>query len=88
MIHPRILRDGPITARGPDPLQDARDLQDRIRALKALLELQRWQIEVLNDRFYSAEPGGIAARRLLGLKQAEMAVQPHSRPKRDGEDFS
>jgi hypothetical protein len=39
--------------------------------LKALLELQRWQIEVLNGRLYSSEPGGVAARRLLDLKRSD-----------------
>jgi hypothetical protein len=39
--------------------------------LQALLELQRWQIEVLNKRLYSPEPGGVAARRLLALKRSE-----------------
>jgi hypothetical protein len=71
MIHPKIFRDGPMTTCGPDPLQDALDLQARIKSLRALLELQRWQIEVLNDRLYSSEPGGIAARRLLDLKNRE-----------------
>ena len=47
-----------MTAGGPDPLKDALDLQVRVRALQALLELQRWQIEVLNNRLYSSEPGG------------------------------
>lgn len=36
-----------------------------------MLELQRWQIEVLNDRLYPADPGGIAARRLLALKRSD-----------------
>lgn len=74
MIHPKIVRDGPMMPCGPDPLQDALDLQTQIRTLRALLELQRWQIEVLNDRLYSAEPGGIAARRLLDLKRHEARV--------------
>lgn len=56
---------------GPDPLQDALELRAQIRGLKALLDLQRWQIEVLNDRLYAADPGGTAARRLLALKQSE-----------------
>ncbi|EIM27761.1 hypothetical protein [Microvirga lotononidis] len=60
-----------MTTGGPDPLKDALDLQARIRGLQALLELQRWQIEVLNNRLYSSEPGGIAARRLLDLKRSE-----------------
>ncbi|MBB3019109.1 hypothetical protein FHR70_002163 [Microvirga lupini] len=55
----------------PDPLKDALDLQNRVRSLRALLELQRWQIEVLNDRLYPADPGGIAARRLLALKRSD-----------------
>ena len=71
MIHPKIARDGPMTTDGPDPLKDAIDLQARVRALQALLELQRWQIEVLNNKLYSSEPGGVAARRLLALKWKE-----------------
>lgn len=72
-----------MTTCGPDPLQDALDLHTRIRSLKALLELQRRQIEVLNDRLYSSEPGGVAARRLLALRQSEMRLpvpQPRRRP--------
>lgn len=64
-----------MTASGPDPLQDALELHIRIRSLKALLELQRRQIEVLNDRLYSSEPGGIAAQRLLALKQRERRLR-------------
>jgi hypothetical protein len=79
MIHPKIVRDGPMTAGGPDPLKDARDLQVRVRALQALLELQRWQIEVLSKRLYSSEPGGIAARRLLDLKRRETQTR-HLKP--------
>ncbi|MGO4526030.1 hypothetical protein AB4097_14320 [Microvirga sp. 2MCAF35] len=60
-----------MTTGGPDPLKDALALQARVRGLQALLELQRWQIEVLNNRLYSPEPGGIAARRLLALKRDE-----------------
>jgi hypothetical protein len=71
MLHPKIVGDGPMATGGPDPLKDALNLQARIRGLKALLELQRWQIEVLNDRLYSSEPGGVAARRLLDLKLSE-----------------
>ncbi len=71
MIHPKIVRDGPMTTGGPDPLKDALDLQARIRGLKALLELQRWQVEVLNSRLYSSQSGGVAARRLLALKRSE-----------------
>jgi uncharacterized coiled-coil protein SlyX len=72
MIHPKTFRDGPMTTGGPDPLQDALELQARIRSLRALLEFQRQQIETLNDRLYSSEPGGVAARRLLTLKQTEV----------------
>jgi hypothetical protein len=72
MIHPKIVRDGPMTTGGPDPLKDALALQARVKGLQALLELHRWQIEVLNNRLYSSEPGGIAARRLLDLKRREM----------------
>jgi hypothetical protein len=61
-----------MTTGGPDPLKDARILQARVKALQALLELQRWQVEVLSKRLYSSEPGGIAARRLLDLKRREM----------------
>jgi len=71
MIHPKIVRDGPATTGGPDPLKDALDLQTRVRTLQALLELQRWQIEVLNNRLYSSASGGVAARRLLDLKRSE-----------------
>ncbi|QRM28660.1 hypothetical protein [Microvirga sp. VF16] len=60
-----------MTTSGPDPLKDALVLQARVRGLQALLELQRWQIEVLNNRLYSSEPGGVAARRLLDLKRSE-----------------
>ena len=64
-----------MKTRGPDPLQDALELKAHVKGLKALLEFQRWQIEVLNDRLYASESGGTAARRLLVLKQheAEMA---------------
>ena len=79
MIHPKIVRDGPLTAGGPDPLKDARDLQARIRALRALLELQRWQIEVLSNRLHSSDPGAIAARRLLALKRSETKTR-HLKP--------
>jgi hypothetical protein len=71
MIHPKTARNGPMMLSGPDPLQDALELKARIRGLKALLDLQRWQIEVLNERLYSAAPGGTAAKRLLALKQSE-----------------
>jgi hypothetical protein len=81
MIHPKIGRDGPMTTSGPDPLQDALDLQARVRALKALLELQRWQVEVLNDRLYSSAPGGVAARRLLALKRGETQARILKAPK-------
>jgi hypothetical protein len=60
-----------MTGQHPDPLKDARDLQHRVSSLRALLELQRWQFEVLSDRLYSSDPGGIAARRLLALKRSE-----------------
>jgi hypothetical protein len=71
MIHRKIVRDGPMATGGPDPLKDALTLQARIKGLQALLELQLWQIEVLNKRLYSSEPGGVAARRLLALKRSE-----------------
>lgn len=56
---------------GPHPLQDALELRAHVRGLQALLEFQRRQIEVLNDRLYAAQSGGTAARRLLALKQSE-----------------
>jgi hypothetical protein len=56
---------------GPDPLQDALDLEARIKCLRALLELQRRQIERLDERLYPAGPAGVAARRLLSLKRSE-----------------
>lgn len=62
-----------------DPLRDAHILQVRIRALRALLDLQRWQVEVLADRLYSTKPGGVAARRLLFLKQTKI-VSRHADP--------
>jgi hypothetical protein len=71
MIHRDIGSHGSMTGGDPDPLRDALDLQNRVRTLRALLELQRWQIEVLNDRLYAPDPGGIAARRLLALKRSE-----------------
>jgi hypothetical protein len=81
MIHPKIARDGPMTTGGPDPLKDALALQARVKGLQALLELQRWQIEVLNNRLYSSEPGGIAARRLLDLKRIEAGQGGFRAPK-------
>jgi hypothetical protein len=71
MIHRDIGSHGSMTGADPDPLKDALDLQIRVRSLRALLELQRWQIEVLNDRLYSSDAGGIAAKRLLALKRSE-----------------
>ncbi|MBJ6124483.1 hypothetical protein [Microvirga splendida] len=71
MIHCDIGSHGFMTGDDTDPLKDALDLQSRVKALKALLELQRWQIEVLNERLYSSDPGGTAAKRLLALKRSE-----------------
>lgn len=71
MIHRHIGSHNFMTCRHPDPLKDALDLENRVRSLRALLELQRWQIEVLSDRLYSSDPGGIAAKRLLALKRSE-----------------
>jgi len=70
-----------MTTGGPDPLKDALALQARVRGLQALLELQRWQIEVLNGRLYSSEPGGIAARILLDLKRRETGRNTFMVPK-------
>ena len=71
MIHRDIGSHDSMTGDDPDPLKDALDLQNRVRSLRALLELQRWQIEVLNDRLYPSDAGGTAARRLLALKRSE-----------------
>ena len=46
MIHRDIGSHGFMTGDDPDPLKDALDLHNRVRSLRALLELQRWQIEV------------------------------------------
>lgn len=67
---------------GPEPLQDALELRAHVRGLKALLEFQRWQIEVLNDRLYASESGGTAARRLLALKQSETDMARRKRSSR------
>jgi hypothetical protein len=63
-----------MTSPESDPLQDALDLEVQIRRLRALLELQRQQIEILNDKLYSDHSGGVAAKRLLTLKQREAAA--------------
>lgn len=77
MIHRDIGSHGSMTDDNPDPLKDALGLQIRVKSLRALLELQRWQIERLNDRLYSSDPGGVAAKRLLALKRIEIAaLQP------------
>jgi len=81
MIHPKIVRDGPMTTGGPDPLKDALALQARVKGLQALLELQRWQIEVLNNRLHPTEPGAIAARRLLAIKRSETGRDQFRVPK-------
>jgi hypothetical protein len=75
MIHPKTVRGGPMNTCGPDPLQDALELRAHVRGLKALLEFQRWQIEVLNDKLYASDSGGAAARRLLALKQSEVEAE-------------
>ena len=80
MIHPRNGRDGPMKISGPDPLQDALELRAHIKGLKALLEFQRWQIEVLNEKLYASASGGNAARRLLALKQSEAEAARRRRP--------
>ena len=75
MIHPKTVRGGPMNTCGPDPLKDALQLRAHVRGLKALLEFQRWQIEVLNDRLYASDSGGAAARRLFALKQSEVEAE-------------
>jgi hypothetical protein len=81
MIHRKTASHRSMAPGRPGPLKDALDLQVRVRTLKALLELQRWQVEVLNHRLYSSEPGGIAARRLLDLKRREAQMTSLSVPK-------
>lgn len=66
---------------GPDPLKDALTLQARVRGLQALLELQRWQIEVLGNRLHSSEPGAIAARRLMEIKRREAKSDAFTLPR-------
>lgn len=69
-----------MTIRRLDPLQDALAIQARIKGLRALLELQRWQIEVLSSRLYAGDSAGTAARRLLALKLGEgRSVDPQRR---------
>jgi hypothetical protein len=53
-----------------NPLRDAQSLCARIEGLKALLELQRRQVEAWETRLYGNAPAGTAARRLVALKQA------------------
>jgi len=64
---------------GSDPLQDALELRAHVRGLKALLEFQLWQIEVLNGRLYAGASGGQAARRLVALKQGEAGLPARKR---------
>ncbi|WP_162559432.1 hypothetical protein [Microvirga sp. 17 mud 1-3] len=54
-----------------DRLHEARLLRARIDGLQALLRLQQQQIERLHDRVSAGTPGGIAAQRLLALKQGK-----------------
>jgi len=77
MTDPKAAGSGKRPAGAPDPLQDVRVLHAQIKGLKALLDLQRWQIEVLTDRLYSTQPGEVAARRLLALKRAGPAASRH-----------
>ncbi|HEY8381765.1 MAG TPA: hypothetical protein VIL09_06420 [Microvirga sp.] len=51
-------------------LAETRSLQQHLASLRALLELQQKQIQAWDERLYSAQPGGVAARRLIGLKNA------------------
>ncbi|MCB8820502.1 hypothetical protein [Microvirga rosea] len=53
-------------------LHEAHVLHARIKGLKALLQLQKSQVEKLNDQLYSDTPAGTAARRLLDLKRSKM----------------
>ncbi|WP_134494136.1 hypothetical protein [Microvirga pakistanensis] len=65
---------------GPELLQDALELRAHVRSLKALLELQRCQIEALHERLYAPESGGKAARRLLALKLSEAEAARRRKP--------
>jgi hypothetical protein len=71
MSHSNSPEDEDVNPHAADPLQNARLLHARIKGLKRLLELQQWQIETLNDRLYSHQPGGVAARRLFAVKRSE-----------------
>jgi hypothetical protein len=71
MSHSARAEDEDDHPHAADPLQNARSLHARIKGLRQLLELQQWQIETLNDRLYSQQPGGVAARRLLALKRID-----------------
>ena len=52
-----------------DLLHESRQLAEAIRSLRALLELQREQIDSFEERLYPDTPGGAAARRLVALKR-------------------
>lgn len=52
-------------------LHESRVLHAQIKGLNALLQLQKWQVAALEDRLHAQTPGGVAARRLLALKNSE-----------------
>jgi hypothetical protein len=58
-----------VPSKSPDLLQDARILQTQIGTLRVLLDLQLSQIRALDRRFSPSTPAGMAAHRLLALKQ-------------------
>ncbi len=49
-------------------IDDVTELHDHIQRLRALLDLQRRQVGVIEARLYPSGPGGTAARRLMALK--------------------
>jgi hypothetical protein len=51
-------------------IDDVTELHDHIQRLRALLDLQRRQVGVIEARLYPAGPAGTAARRLTALKNA------------------
>jgi hypothetical protein len=58
-----------VPPKSPDLLQEARILQTQIGTLRVLLDLQLSQVRALDRRFAPSTPAGMAAHRLLALKQ-------------------
>ncbi|HEV2559067.1 MAG TPA: hypothetical protein VGU45_10605 [Microvirga sp.] len=59
-----------LTQAGPF-LDDIASLHDRVERLRALLDLQRRQVNGMEARLYGPGPAGTAARRLQLLKVSE-----------------